>query len=76
MTHPKPVPLREEKASALLNRFFEEAVRLHGGDWKQVVSHVRGRTETLDPGDRAAIAGAFERLLAFSAPDVPRGPLN
>jgi hypothetical protein len=61
---------------APLNGMFEEAVRLHGGDLKKVVGHVKARIDALDPGDRAAIAGAFERLLAFSAPDLRPSRLN
>jgi hypothetical protein len=76
MTHPKSVPPSEENTSALLNRLFEEAVRLHGGDWKKVVNHVKARAEALEPGERAVIAGAFEQLLAFSAPDFPVRLLN
>lgn len=69
MTHPKPI----FPPPALLNRLFEEAVRLHGADWKKVVSHVKVGIDALDAGNRAAIDRAFERLLA---PDFRRGLLN
>ena len=68
--------LIEETRLSLLNRLFEEAVCLHGGDWNEVVSYVKGRIEALGPGDRAAIHGAFEQLLAFRAPDFQGGLLN
>jgi hypothetical protein len=68
--------LLEETRLSLLNRLFEEAVCLHGGDWKKIVSYVKGRIEVLGPGDRAAIDGAFERLSAFRAPDFREGLLN
>ncbi len=64
----------EEIKLNLLNRFFEEAVCLHGGDWKKVLGYVKGRIEALAPGDRAAIDGAFKRLSTFHAPDFRGGP--
>jgi hypothetical protein len=66
----------EEAVLNLLDRLFEEAVCLHGDDWKKIVSYVKGRIEALGPGDRVAVDGAFERLLAFCAPDFRRGLLN
>jgi hypothetical protein len=53
----------------LLNRLFKEAVDLYGLDWKKVVRYIEARIEALDPAERAAIRGAFERMLAFRAPD-------
>jgi hypothetical protein len=66
----------EESGLNVLTRLFEEAVCLHGGDWKEVVNHVKGRISLLDPTESAAIAGAFERLFAFRAPDFHGGLLN
>jgi hypothetical protein len=66
----------EEARLALLNRLFEEAVCLHGSDFKKVVSYVKGRIESLGPADRAAVDGAFERFLGFRAPDYRDGRLN
>jgi hypothetical protein len=66
----------EETALNLLNRLLEEAVRLYGGDWKEVVNHVKGRIDGLGPAERAAIGGAFEQMLAFRAPDFQDGLLN
>jgi hypothetical protein len=66
----------EETVLNLLNRLFEEGVCLYGGDWKEVVNHVKGQIDVLGPGERAAIGGAFERLLAFRAPDFQGGLLH
>jgi hypothetical protein len=66
----------EESGLSLLTRLFEEAVCLHGGDWKEVVNHVKGRISLLDPAESAAIAGAFERMFAFRAPDYQGGLLH
>ena len=66
----------EESALNLLKKLFEEAVCLYGGDWEEVVDHVKGQIDVLGPGERAAIGGAFERLLAFRAPDFQGGLLN
>jgi hypothetical protein len=68
--------LFEETALDLLNRLFEEAVRLHGGDSKKVARHVREQIAALGPGERVAVDGAVERLLAFRAPDSRPGPPN
>jgi hypothetical protein len=59
----------EETGLTLLKRLFDEAVGLYGGDWMEVVNHVKDRIDVLGPGERAAIGGAFERLLAFQAPE-------
>jgi hypothetical protein len=53
----------------LLNGLFREAVDLYGLDWKKVVNYVEARIEALDPSERDVVEGAFERLLAFRAPD-------
>jgi hypothetical protein len=66
----------EESGLNVLTRLFEEAICLHGGDWKEVVNHVKGRISVLGPAERATITGAFERMLAFRAPDFQRGLLN
>ena len=68
--------LVEETGLNLLNRLFEEAVRLYGGDWKEVMNHVKGRIDVLGPTERTAIGGAFDQLLAFRAPDFRGGLLN
>jgi hypothetical protein len=52
-----------------LNRIFEEAVVLHGGDVKKVVSYVKAQISTSSREDRADIDRIFERLLAFRAPE-------
>jgi hypothetical protein len=70
------VMLLEETGLNLLNRLFDEAIRLYGGDWKEVVNHVKGRIDGLGPTERAAIGGAFEQMLAFRAPNFQDGPLN
>ena len=59
-----------------LNRFFEEAASLHGGDVTKVVSHVKARINGLSRQDRAAIDRIFERLLTFRAPDFRSQSLN
>jgi hypothetical protein len=59
-----------------LDRLFQEAVSLYGGDSIKVVRYVKARMEALDRADRAAIDKAFERLLAFRPPDCRRGSYN
>jgi hypothetical protein len=68
--------LLEETGLNLLNRLFEEAICLYGGDWQKVMNHVKGQIDVLGPTERRAIGGAFEQLLAFRAPDFQDGLLN
>ncbi len=67
---------REETGLNLLNRLFEEAVRRHGDDLKRIAREVGAQIAALERQDRLGVDGALERLLAFRAPDHPRGPLN
>jgi hypothetical protein len=67
---------RDESGLNLLNRLFEQAVRLHGGDLKKVADHVKMQIAALNLRDRGGVDGALERLLAFRTPDFRRGPLN
>jgi hypothetical protein len=67
---------RDETGLNLLNRLFEEAARLHGGDLKRVANDVTAQIAALDAGDRSGVDGALERLLAFRAPDFRGGRLN
>ena len=66
----------EEANLNQLNRIFEEAVCLHGGDLKKVVNHVRAQIAASDRQDRADIDRVFEIMLAFRAPDFRSQPLN
>lgn len=76
MTPRKPIPPLADHAAALLNRLFEDAVRLHGGDWERVLQHVKAESAALLPADRAALARAFELAIAGGESSVRRGPLN
>jgi hypothetical protein len=67
---------QEEIQLNSLDRLFQEAVSLYGGDSIKVVRYVKARMEALDRADRAAIDEAFERLLAFRAPDCRRRSYN
>jgi hypothetical protein len=68
--------LFDERALKLLDSAFEEAFRLYGGDIEKTVKAVKTQIAALDPDERLHVDGAFERMLAFRAPDLPRGPLN
>ena len=60
----------------LINQLFEEAVRRHGCDLASVVSDVKAQIARLTGADRAAVDGAFERLMAFRAPLADGRPLH
>jgi hypothetical protein len=59
-----------------INRIFEEAVLLHGGDMKKVLSHVKTRIDAATQGDRDDINRIFERVMAFCAPNRASRSLN
>jgi hypothetical protein len=66
----------EETEWRVLDRIFEEAVHLHGGDLKKIVDYVKGRIDASGPDDRAIIDRMIQRVLAFRAPDCRSDPLN
>jgi hypothetical protein len=66
----------EETELRLLDRIFEEAVHLHGGDLEKVVDYVKERIDASGPEERAAIERMLERMLSFRAPDCRPAPLN
>lgn len=65
-----------EEAMNQIDRIFQEAVLLHGGDVKKVLSYVKARISTADPQRRADIDRIFAQVLAFRAPDCPHAQLN
>ena len=67
---------REDARLNQINLFFEEAVHLHGGDVKKVVSYVKSRIGAASRQDRADIDRVFERLLAFRGPGRRPEALN
>jgi hypothetical protein len=64
------------KNLSLINTLFEEAVRRHGCDLNSVISDVQAQIARLTGADRAAVDGAFERLMAFRAPQADGRPLH
>ena len=65
-----------EEAVNQIDRIFQEAVLLHGGDVKKVLSYIQARIGAADPQRRADIDRVFAQLLAFRAPDCPPAQLN
>jgi hypothetical protein len=59
-----------------INRIFEEAVLLHGGDVKKVVTYVKARIGAANRKDHDEINRVFARVTAFRAPDCPPEQLN
>ncbi len=66
----------EEIHLNLLNKIFEEAVSLHGGDFEKVLDHVRKTIDAVRPEDRAIFEKMMERILLFRTPDFGSNPLN
>ena len=65
-----------EEAVNQIARIFQEAVLLHGGDVKKVLSYVKARIGAADPHRRADIDRVFAQVLAFREPDCPPTQLN
>ena len=59
-----------------IDQIFREAVLLHGGDVKKVLTYVKARINAADPQRRADIDRVFAQVLAFRAPDCPPAQLN
>ena len=59
-----------------IDQIFQEAVLLHGGDVKKVLSYVKARISAADPQRRVDIDRVFAQVLAFRAPDCPPAQLN
>jgi hypothetical protein len=59
-----------------IDLIFQEAVLLHGGDVKKVLSYVKARISAADPQRQADIDRIFAQVLAFRAPDCPPARLN
>ena len=59
-----------------IDQIFQEAVLLHGGDVKKVLSYVKARINAADPQRRIDIDRVFAQVLGFRAPDCPPVQLN
>jgi hypothetical protein len=65
-----------EEAVNQIDRIFQEAVLLHGGDVKKVLNYVKAQIGAANPQNRADIDRVFARVLAFREPDCRPGQFN